>query len=212
MSILDAHLHEWVEFACSGWGYDLPGTDYYELFDKRIPDNIQAQLEIGIRNQLIETDGSLFLLRGLPPEKGPYCWFSRSSQNRKPMPNWEYFVQVAEYIRLYPVAEANGMRLVFEDHLMDLALYSENRLVVCGEVKTNLENALKLVDMIKKLENGIDHSLPDRGKDHVRKVKYLLENRPEYFYVVGIGGRKEYSVKFLREGVFELAEDTIPWI
>ena len=50
-----------------------------------------------------------------------------------PHPNWEYHIQVAEYVRLQRVAAGFDLRLAFEDVAMDLALYHGNALLVCVE-------------------------------------------------------------------------------
>ena len=49
---------------------------------------------------------------------------SRYNRDRCPNPNWEYYVQVAEYIRLRRLLHDFELRLNFEDGLMDIAIYN----------------------------------------------------------------------------------------
>jgi hypothetical protein len=43
---------------------------------------------------------------------------------------------VAEFVRLHRVAAGHGLRLNFEDDLMDLTLYEGDTLVVCVEARS----------------------------------------------------------------------------
>jgi hypothetical protein len=91
-------------------------------------------LVAGIEEGLIVPQGRTFTLRGLAANKGPYAWFSQYRAARMPNPNWEYFVQVAEFVRLTRIAAPTGLTVTFEDDLMDLALSREGTLLACVEV------------------------------------------------------------------------------
>ena len=160
---------------------------------------------------IIIEEGYQFGLEGLSPGKGPYSWFSRST-SQVPAVNWEYFPQVAEYVRLSRVAARHDLRLAFEDELMDLALYREDKLVVCCEVKEKSAQLGRLLQGIMTYESGIDWDAPDRGNDPLRKAKYLSEKRPEYFYLMSIGARREFAVSFPDGRAFELIETLIPYL
>lgn len=54
-------------------------------------------------------------------------WFSRFVAKQRPNPNWEYYVQVAEYVRLSTALAGHGYELTFEDDLMDIGVYSQGR-------------------------------------------------------------------------------------
>ena len=132
-------------------------------------------------------DGHRFTLEGLDAHKGPYAFFSRSSSS-EPAPNWEYFVQVAEYLRLHAAVKWRGLRVTFEDDLMDLAVYSDDGLQWCVEVKEQAARQLApLVAGIRQHGQRVDFEVPDRGNDPLRKAKYLVCRRPPYFSAVAIG-------------------------
>src|SRR2546426_3591018 len=166
----------------------------------------------GVASGLIIQLGRQFTLRGLAPKKGPYAWFSRHMEASGPSPNWEYFVQVAEFVRLCTLAARSNLTVTFEDHLMDLAVYDGQRLLVCVEVK---ERTAQLQDLVKRLrtyEAAVNLSEPDRGNDPLRKAKYLVRRKPMYLCGVAIGTRIEYSVHYPEGKAFELARDVIPWV
>jgi hypothetical protein len=54
--------------------------------------------------------------------------------------------------------------------------------------------------------------MPDRGNDPLRKAKYLIHQRPLFFYLVAIGVRYEFNVSFPEGKAFELQEDIIPFV
>lgn len=59
---------------------------------------------------------------------------------------------------------------------------------------------------------SVDLAAPDRGNDALRKAKYLVRRRPEYFCGVALGVRFEYRVSYPERMAFRLSHDTIPWI
>ncbi len=201
---MDKYIREWVRSACVAWRYGEPGPDYYERIVQRLPAGLRSLLAAGIE------EGPKFTLRGLTG-KGPYAWFSKRSTPREPSPNWEYFVQAAEFVRLSRLAAAHGMTVTFEDQLMDLALYRDGRLVVCCEVKEKASQIQELLKDIKQYEQRRDLSQPDRGNDALRKAKYIVKRRPEYFALVAIGARLEYQVDYPPGKAFALHRDVIPW-
>jgi hypothetical protein len=207
---MDERLREWVRSACVAWRYSEPGPDYYERIAQRLPAGLQTLLAAGIEEGLILPQGPKFTLRGLAG-KGPYAWFSKRSTRRTPSPNWEYFVQAAEFVRLSRLAAAHGMTVTFEDQLMDLALYRDGRLVVCCEVKEKASQIQAVLKGIKQYEQTINLNLPDRGNDALRKAKYIVRRRPEYFALVAIGARLEYQVAYPSDKAFALHRDVIPW-
>lgn len=200
----------WVRAACAEWGYAEPQDEFYTKFFNRLPAGLLSLLTIGIKQGLVIPRGRMFTLKGLMPHKGPYSWFSRSSA-KKPAPNWEYFVHVAEFVRLSRVAAAHGLHVAFEDDLMDLALYQKNHLVVCCEVKERAGQIHELVRGIGTYQEALDFAAPDRGNDSLRKAKYIIRRQPEYLSLVAIGVRLEYRVVYPAPQTFELIRDVIPW-
>lgn len=202
----------WARAACEAWRYPEPGDEYYDRVFRRLPEGLRTLIAAGVREDLIIPQGAKFRLKDLPAGKGPYAWFSRRSAPKEPSPNWEYFVQVAEFVRLSHIARLQGLTVIFEDHLMDLALYREGRLVVCCEVKERASQLQALVKGIRTYEAGINFSQPDRGNDPLRKAKYVVRRRPEYLSLVAIGARFEYRIRYPKGGTFELTRDVIPWV
>lgn len=206
------HLVAWTRAACREWGWREPGHVYYERVANRLPEGLRALLSEGIEQGLIIPQGKTFTLKGLAPGKGPYSWFSRHSAERGPNPNWEYFVQAAEFVRLGRIAERRHLTVTFEDYLMDLALYDGARLLVCVEVKERASQIELLIRQLRAYESAVPLSGADRGNDPLRKAKYIARRRPEYFCGVAIGLRLEYAVHYAEERAFRLVRDVVPWV
>jgi hypothetical protein len=153
-------------------------------------------------------DGHRFALAGLASGKGPYAFFSRSARH-VPAPNWEYFVQAAEYGRVAKAVEPRGLRVDFEDDLMDISVYDSDRVLWCIEVKEKTRDLEQLLLGIREVAANVDMASPDRHNDPLRKSKYLMRHRPPYFSLVAIGRRFDFSVIYGSSG-FELSDDLIP--
>lgn len=208
----DSHFVAWVQAACKEWSYPEPSEPYYEKVFARLPEGLRTLLGNGITEGLIISEGDSFSLKGLQEGKGPYHWFTRNPSKKEPSVNWEYLVQVAEFVRLFRIANVRNMILNFEDDLMDLALYEGERLVVCCEVKERADQMEELIRGIEEHQEGVNFTKPDRGNDPLRKAKYIVKRRPQYFCGVAIGTRFEYRVHYPREGAFSMSRDVIPWI
>jgi hypothetical protein len=149
-------------------------------------------------------------LQGLDAGKGPYAFFSESSLTQLPAPNWEYFVQIAEYLRVRAAVASRGLRVTFEDDLMDLAVYGDDGLLWCIEVKEQARQLVPLIAGIREHGAHVDFELPDRGNDPLRKAKYLVRRRPPYFSAVAIGCRLDFGVTYT-DGGFALVDDLVPF-
>jgi len=209
----DSSFRNWVIAACRKWGYTMPSEEYYTKIHERLPQGLRTALGLGIEKGLIipKEGGIAFTLKGLPANKGPYHWFSHN-RNPKPAPNWEYFVQVAEFIRLHTTADINNLSITFEDDNMDIALYQNDKLIVCCEVKERIGQLQKLIKGIKEHQCGVVLSTADRGNDPLRKAKYIVRRKPEYFIGVAIGARLEYKVTYMKARYFQLVRDTVPFL
>jgi len=108
----------WAAAACSEWKWREPDEAYFDRAYERLPQGLRTLIARGVASGLIIENGRQFTLRGLAPTKGPYAWFSRHTENEEPNPNWEYFVQVAEFVRLSEVAARSGHTITFEDQLI----------------------------------------------------------------------------------------------
>ncbi len=164
----------------------------------------------GLAEGFVISHGWRFTLKDLAPTKGPYRWFSEREWQGGPHPNWEYFIQVAEFVRFHRVAAAHDFHLIFEDDFMDLALYQGESLEICVEVKERAAQLRRLIAGIRQHEGGVDMAAEDRGHDALRKAKYIVKHRPRYFCGVALGIRMEYRVDYPRDRAFQLAEDCIP--
>jgi len=208
----DRCFRAWTAAACSEWKWQEPGQAYFSRAYERLPEGLRTLIAQGVASGLIIPRGRQFTLRGLAPNKGPYAWFSRHAQDKGPNPNWEYFVQVAEFVRLSNLGARSGFTVTFEDHLMDLAVYDGQRLLVCVEVKERTTQLQDLVKKVRAYEPAVNLSEPDRGNDPLRKAKYIVRHQPTYFCGVAIGTRLEYSVRYPEGKAFELSRDVIPLI
>lgn len=211
-SVAHGEFRKWALTACADWGYPEPAEDYFLQTFARLPDGLMRVLGHGLETGLVIPQGRTFTLKKLDANKGPYNWFSRNPSHKRPSPNWEYFVQVAEYVRLFELSERNHLLLTFEDDLMDLALYQGKRLLVCCEVKERSDQLLQLLSGIREHEHEVDYTANDRGNDPLRKAKYIVNRRPEYFYLMSLGSKLEFSVSYPEGMAFRLSDDLIPFI
>lgn len=202
----------WVKFACEEWKFPEPSQEYYLKIINRLPYGLQSLIIQGIKENLIILDGKNFFIKSKSSQRGPYNWFSKFLSNKEPAPNWEWFIHAAEFVRFSHIANVNNLTAIFEDDLMDIALYKNKKLVVCCEVKEKANQLQKLIKGIKTYKNNIDFTINDRGNDPLRKAKYIIKRKPEYFCGVAIGARFEFKVNYPNINSFELTEDVIPWI
>lgn len=208
--LFDDKLTEWAKLASSSWGFPEPSHEFYERFFNRIPENVRSILGSGIQNGIIVSRGCQFQLKGQEQRNGLYSWFSKFTTAKEPAPNWEYYVHVAYYAQLFNIVKHTELVLNFEDHLMDLTIYHDGKLKICIEVKEKAEQLLKLLDGIKQHQNNVDISSLDRGTDPLRKAKYIVQNRPEYFCLWAINTKLNYKVNYFGNDSFELISSHLP--
>ena len=208
----DNYFRDWARAACEEWGYPMPSNRYYAKVYERFPEGLRALLGFGLKSGLIISNGGTFTLKGLPPEKGPYHWFSRNRRPKEPAPNWEYFVQVAEFVRLHTIAITRGLSVTFEEDTMDIALYQDDKLIVYCEVKERVSQIQRLIKGIKVYQSAVDITAPDRGNDPLRKAKCIVKRKPKYFVGVAIGARFEYKAIYPEGRSFQLVRDVVPLV
>ncbi len=208
LAVFDRHLRRWALAACSEWQYPPPPLEWYEAVHERLPPGLRATLGAAIDSGVIATAGEYrFTVAGMPAGKGPYAWFSKS-QRRHPAPNWEYFVQAAEYARVR--AAHPDCDIGFEDRYMDVSVSRHDDLLWYIEVKERVGKLAALATEIQALGvAGVALGAPDRGDDPLRKAKSLVELRPPYFSLVGIGGRLDFSIAYHDQNRLELISDVI---
>ena len=212
----DQFFKKIVKRTCNEWGYELPGNEYYVNVYERLPFGLQEIIASGLSSGLIndvgisKTKSAAFRPVGVPDNKGPYSWFERNNRKKQPQPCWEYFVQIAEYIRLYEAFKAKNVELRFEDDLMDIGIYRNKKLWVCCEIKEKSSQAQNLIRGVKKYQVTSELPESDRGNDPLRKSKYIVKLKPHYFYLVSIGRRFEFRIEYPENMQFQLVEDLVP--
>lgn len=193
---------------CEEWGYAAPSPDWLERALQRLPKGLGEIIVDGVSRQRIILEGGRFTLAALPPGKGPYAFFSRS-QKGEPAPNWEYFVQVAAFLKYEEALAPHGFTVNFEDDLMDISVSQGGSLIWCIEVKERARDLDPLLTGISSYGQAFDADAPDRGNDPLRKAKYLVRRRPPYFSLVALGKRLDFGVQYDGES-FVLAPDVVP--
>ena len=214
----DKFLRKVVKRTCKEWDYITPPDDYYLNIYSHLPLGLRVIIASGLSSGLIDdvgvskTKSAGFRPVGVSEKKGPYSWFSRDNKKRQPSPNWEYFVQLSEYIRLYEAFKTKNVELKFEDDLMDIGIYRKKRLWVCCEIKEKSSKAQNLICRLKKYQTANKLLDFDRGNDPLRKAKYIVNLKPQYFYLVSIGRRFEFRIEYPDNMQFQLVEDLVPLI
>jgi hypothetical protein len=157
-----------------------------------------------------KSKSAAFRPAGVPETKGPYSWFERNNQKKQPQACWEYFIQIAEYVRLFGILRDEDVTLRYEDRLMDIGIYRNNKLWVCCEIKEKSSQAGNLIRGLKTFQGAVEFPDHDRGNDPLRKAKYIAKLEPQYFYVVSIGRRFEFRIEHPNNMRFKLIEDLVP--
>ena len=210
LGVFDEHLRQWAYAACTDWGYPPPSLEWFEAAHARLPVGLRTEVGRAIAGKLVTTvEGHRFVVDG---GRGPYSWFSRSPQRQQPAPNWEYFVQVAEYARVRSLtADDDDLHVGFEDQLMDITVRRGDDLLWYIEAK---ETFVGLYDLSIALDRigvaGIDHDADDRNDDALRKAKLIVEKQPAYLSLVGVGGRLDFSIAVHDIHHFDLIPDLVP--
>jgi hypothetical protein len=208
---LKSAFRRWLSTACEEFSCNMPGNEYFEEFSRRIPEGIQDWLGKGLSEEIILEEGFHFRLKGLASHKGPYTWFERRKDS-PPSPTWEYYVQVAEYVKLFRLCSRQGLTLGFEDGLMDITVYRDGSLLVCVEVKEKAAKLDELLEGLHQYEDGIDRSVDDRGNDPLRKAKYITMYKPPFVSFVAVGVKKDFRVRYSDGKEFQLTPDSLPVI
>lgn len=193
--------------AAAVYGYEGPTDTFLAEMLARIPPDTRTEIGLGMAKGIVGTGrpGHSFTIAGLAANKGPYRWFSANRGPGVPSPNWEYFFQVAEFVRLVrhlPPKYTVG----FEDGLMDVSVRDAARLIWYVEVKAKATMLGKLLALLRDHGAKVDLTGPDRGKDALRKAKYLVRHRPPLFSLVGGEERLHFRVEYPTDDGFRLVE------
>lgn len=207
----DEQFSSWVKAACLDWGYDEPPESFYAEAYQRLPEGVRILIAEGVKKDLIITQGHAFSYGKTATGKVGCHWFSKYSAAKRPSLNWEYFIQAAIYTKIYDVAKLHDLVLRTEDRNMDMTLSQGDRLYAYIEVKERSAQLKKLITGIKKHQNDVDLSAPDRRNDALRKAKHIITSRPEYFCCYSTGARFDFRVRYDGNS-FALEEDIIDLI
>jgi hypothetical protein len=184
-------------------------VDYHEILhnlERRIPEQSLALIGSGFING--------WLVKESESGRGYFVKESDRQEARGGLPTlthvgggivnpwWELYVQLADYCRLRTVAERHGLSTRLEDHLMDIAVYAGNKLVLYVENKTEQRDALRLIDKMAAYgQEGFNLGDPDKGNDPLRKCKYLIRDGfyPGYLGVSAINFEEMFRVEYLHD-------------
>lgn len=196
-----------VDAAAVAFGYERPEAEIVAQWLDRIPSSTAAWIGYGLRSGIVTAGQSeaKFLLAGARAGKGPYAWFSRNRGPGTPSPNWEYFFQVAEYVRIRSALPAS-LVVGFEDGLMDISVRRAEDLIWYVEVKPLARQIEPLLKALQLYGRDVDLAKSDRGDDPLRKAKYLVVHRPPSFSVVGGEVRRHFDVTYPKSNAFVLRE------
>ncbi len=150
---------------------------------------------------------------------GPYTWFSYYDSDQTIGPNWEYFVQIAAFRDLMLEYGFLPEWMKFEYHepmpngelAVDIGVKIPNGPKIFLEVKETKTQWEILISQVKGIGmQGIDLTGPDRGNDPLRKAKYIVAGRPDYFVGYSPEGLDSYQVNYESGSRFTLNPTGIP--
>ena len=191
--------------AARSFGYPPPGDAAVAAVLGRIPVPVREEVGRGLSDSIVipGPQEHLFTIAGLAHGKGPYRWFSQNRAPSVPSANWEYFFQVAEFVRLSRLLGDHYV-MGFEDGLMDVSVREGDALVWYVEVKAAAQQLPRLRAELERHGAMVDTDAPDRDRDALRKAKYLVRHRPRYLSLVGGEARQHYDVTYAEPSSFSL--------
>lgn len=211
LAVFDEHFRQAAYAACTRWDYPPPSLDWFGAAHARLPVGLRIEVGRAVRAGAIDTvDGFHFVVTAA--DSGPFSWFLDDRERRHPVPNWEYFVQVAEYARVLSLtADHDDLRVGFEDSHMDISVRRGTDLLWWIDAE---ETFVDMFDLSRNLDRigvgGIDHDADERHDAALRKAKLVVELRPAYLSLVGVGGRLDFSIAVHDIHHFDLIPDLVP--
>ena len=150
---------------------------------------------------------------------GPYQWFSYSASNQTIYPNLEYFVQIAAFHDLMFEYGYPAIWLAFEHNesvkpvsiSIDIGIKFPDGRKAFLKVKERKEQWEALVSVMKSIGiKGVDLIASDRRNDPLRKAKYIIAGRPNFFAGYYPEGFDIYMVKYKQDIRFILESNVLP--
>lgn len=194
-----------ADASAASFGYAPPALAAVAGWMAAISQGTRQGIGRGIREGLVQPAerGVGFTLGRAAPARGPYAWFSRNRAPETPSPNWEYFFQVAEFVRIRS-ALGPAYEIGFEDGLMDVSVRREGVLLWYVEVKVSRAQTDRLLRALNLIREDVNLVAPDRGNDPLRKAKYLVRHRPPHMSLVGGEDRRHFDVSYREPASFDL--------
>jgi hypothetical protein len=208
MEQFDNIFRMWVDFACKEWDYPNPSEYFFKEAYYRLPEGLRVLIVDSIEKGLIIPEQFRFRLKGQKFKK-LYSWLGKKPEKSIQV-YWEYFIQVAEYVRLYNILDLNKYNLIFETDNMDICIFLDDKLIVYGEAKEKPGDIFKLIEGIEFYGRGISIPHKKRNDDALNKSHNIIKYRPNYFYIFSNELIIEYNLTYPDEKLFELKEETIP--
>jgi hypothetical protein len=193
-----------ADAAAASFGYVAPQAQQVADWLTVLPNGTRELIGGGIEKGIVRVAGLTFNLTGLPASKGPYALFSRNRGPGLPSPNWEYFFQIAEFVRVREALPVS-LNVGFEDGLMDVSVRRDGELLWYVEVKPRMSQIAPLLVAMNSYAAAVPLDQPDRGNDPLRKAKYLVRHRPPSVSIVGGEERRHFDVRYGAE-TFALIE------
>jgi hypothetical protein len=197
--------------AARAYGYAPPSDRFVAEMIGRIPEMTRQMLGRGFAEGLVAPGpgGHTFAIASLSAAKGPYKWFSANRGPGVPSPNWEYFFQVAEFVRLSSQIDQR-YSVGFEDGLMDVSVREGDDLLWYVEVKAKPAMLPPLLKALEEHGARVDLRRADRGNDPLRKAKYLVRHQPRWLSLVGGEERWHFAAQYPAIGSFTLVRRDDP--
>lgn len=199
----EEELRKWVKAHNDHHGYDAQADNLLTALEDRIGIDLLGQIGSGYLNGWLVNEtgpGRGYLVKESDrpgPNGGQYTL--THDGGGKVAPCWELYVQLGDYAHIRTVAERLGQEVRLEDRLMDLTVYSDDKLILYVEQKREESLARSL---LKKLEaygrQGFSLEDPDKGNDALRKAKYLVRHaaRPLFLGLSAPGFRRLFQVEY----------------
>jgi hypothetical protein len=152
----------------------------------------------GIDNGLIDVSGHNFQVCS---RTVPYNFFGF---------NREYIVQIAAYVLLITDYEYPKNSCDVEYHLMDVVVFRDKQAYIYCEAKNTKKDADSLLKEMTKYSENVPMDAEDRGNDPLRKAKYLIKDKPKYFWLISAESRQAFSVEHGKYSFKLIPADDIP--
>lgn len=209
LAVFDQHFRQWAYAACAEWEYPPPTVEWLESVHARLPVGLRTELGRGIEAHAFRTVGGH---RFAVPNggEGPHDWFSEQPQRQQPAPNWERFVQLAEYTRIRLLVAGTDLDMGFEDQHMDVTVRRGTDLLWFVDISETFATAYETSRHLDRLGAAGIAGSGGSADDALRTAQLIVKQRPLYYSMVGIGGRLDFSVAVHDAHHFDLIPDLVP--